>query len=509
MEPTEAPDPGEDLVLKRARARVGQTLRNKWHLDELLGVGGMAAVYAATHRNGRRGAVKVLHAELSIHEEIRGRFLREGLAANKVKHPSAVEVLDDDATDDGAVFLVMELLEGELLQARSEREGGRLSPDFVLLIADTVLDVLSVAHAEGIIHRDIKPENVFISHEGQVKLLDFGIARVRELSTRSLATRAGSMLGTPSFMPPEQALGHVDRVDAQSDLWSVGAMMFTLLVDQLVHEGCTTVNEVLIAAATKPARSLGQADPSMPAAIVQVVDRALAFDKADRWPDAQSMQQAVRDAYRALYGELPSDPRPTLAPARLIKLKPAPVVTEACTRVESGDRADAAQITTQVTVGQGRVRPRRRAWLVVVLIAGIVAVIAITPRSLLLRVRDAFSALTASRLSNASNDVPSASASAASSAAASDSAPAEPIATQPRVPREMGRVSVTVRGGACEVLVNGQGRGQAPVFNIPTPAGENRVTCISSKGPVATKTVRVKPNETLQVPLVLPPVKRK
>src|SRR5687767_215223 len=97
----------DQAMLQRAQARVGQVLRSKWRLEALLGVGGMACVYAGTHRNGKRGAVKLLHLELSLNEDVKTRFLREGYVANKVDHPGSVSVLDDDVADDGAVFLVM------------------------------------------------------------------------------------------------------------------------------------------------------------------------------------------------------------------------------------------------------------------------------------------------------------------------------------------------------------------------------------------------------------------
>src|SRR6266487_1132044 len=99
----------KDPLVERARERVGLTLKDKWRLDTLLGVGGMAAVYSATHRNGKRVAIKMLHPELSLNNEVRTRFLREGYVANRVEHPGAVTVLDDEITDDGSVFLVMEL----------------------------------------------------------------------------------------------------------------------------------------------------------------------------------------------------------------------------------------------------------------------------------------------------------------------------------------------------------------------------------------------------------------
>jgi len=206
----------KDPLVERSRERVGITLKDKWTLDALLGVGGMAAVYSATHRNGMRVAVKMLHPELSLNPEVRTRFLREGYVANRVEHSGAVTVLDDDANDDGAVFLVMELLDGETLAHRFERKARSLGVPQILLIADQVLDVLVAAHEKQIVHRDIKPDNIFLTRSGSVKLLDFGIARLRELSSQSSATRSGSTMGTPAYMAPEQVrarsrLGHRRR----------------------------------------------------------------------------------------------------------------------------------------------------------------------------------------------------------------------------------------------------------------------------------------------------------
>src|SRR5688572_8798492 len=175
-------DQPNDPVAERARQRVGVTLKEKWTLDELVGVVGMAAVYSATHRNGMRVAVKMLHTELSVDPEVRSRFLREGYLANKVDHAGAVAVLDDETAEDGAVFLVMELLEGETLAHRFERKARTLLIEEVLLIADKVLDILAAAHDKHIVHRDIKPDNIFLTRAGDVKVLDFGIARLREMS---------------------------------------------------------------------------------------------------------------------------------------------------------------------------------------------------------------------------------------------------------------------------------------------------------------------------------------
>ncbi len=301
-----------------AAGRVGRTLRDKWHLDTLIDVGGMAAVYAATHRNGMRGAVKILHRHRSLDPDIAARFRREGYIANKVAHPNAVSVLDDDVDDDGSVFLVMELLEGSTLRERLDARGGQLPPDEVLLAVDQLLDVLAVAHDAAIIHRDVKPENVFITTDGTIKILDFGIARLCEPTPAGhSATMAGLPMGSPAYMSPEQARGRWDLVDAQSDVWSVGASMFSLLSGHDVHTA-GTVPELLATIFTVPAPSLTTVLADAHPALVAVVDRALQLRLADRWADAREMQTAVRQAYEAIYSEpfpdrtpAPRSPRPS------------------------------------------------------------------------------------------------------------------------------------------------------------------------------------------------------
>jgi serine/threonine-protein kinase len=288
-----------DFVNERAATRVGAVLRGKWKLDRVIGVGGMATVYAATHRNQSRVAIKVLHPEVSLDADITARFLREGYVANVIDHNGTVKVLDDDVTDDGAPFLVMELLEGETVDARWERKLQRLPISEVLAIGDQILDVLAAAHDKGVVHRDLKPENLFLTRTGELRVLDFGIARLREVSSESSTqTRAGSLLGTPAFMAPEQARGRWEEVDARTDIWAVGATLFTLIAGRFVHES-ETIQEQLIRAATVSAPSLATLAPEVSPAVVAIIDRALAFDKNERWPDARSMQAALRSAISA------------------------------------------------------------------------------------------------------------------------------------------------------------------------------------------------------------------
>ena len=277
-------------LVQRAETRIGSFLRgDKYRIDGILGIGGMGAVFAATHRNGMRVAVKVLHADLSRVEEVRRRFLREGYIANKVDHPGIVRVLDDDVDSDGSTFLVMELLTGQTLEEEYRAARGRVSVQRIADVTLSLLEVLGAVHAEGIVHRDVKPDNVFITDKGVLKLFDLGIARL--VDSRAI-TAAGQQMGTPEYMAPEQAAGNVRDVDARADLYSVGAMMFSLLTCKPVHEARTQM-ERMVFAATRPARSIFDVWPEVPPALANVIDVALDFDKVKRWPSARDMHTAL------------------------------------------------------------------------------------------------------------------------------------------------------------------------------------------------------------------------
>src|SRR5262245_4726138 len=172
----------DDTELQR---RIGTLLCGKWKLERLVGSGGMAAVYVGVHKIGRRDAIKILHPEIARVPELRARFEQEARAANRFVHPRAVEIRDIDVTADGAPFLVMELLDGESLARRAERVD-TIEMREILALVDDLLDVLAAAHAHGIIHRDIKPDNLFCPRSGGLKVLDFGVARVREPAAQSV-----------------------------------------------------------------------------------------------------------------------------------------------------------------------------------------------------------------------------------------------------------------------------------------------------------------------------------
>ncbi len=262
----------------------------KYTLDELLGFGGMAAVYRARHRNGHRVAIKVLHPEFAGSPEIRRQFFGEGYAVNKVKHRAVVRITDDGVTPDDLPYLVMELLDGETLKSRMEVCGGTLSPREIVLYMCQVLEVLSVAHAHGVVHRDIKPDNLFVEQEsGALKVLDFGLARQSE----DLMVQTAILLGTPAYMAPEQALGQTWRVDGRTDIWAVGALLFRALTGRYVFHG-DNAQMVIIKAASEPPPRLAPLAPAVAPELCAIVDRALEASMEERWPTADAMLAALR-----------------------------------------------------------------------------------------------------------------------------------------------------------------------------------------------------------------------
>ncbi|MBK6693363.1 MAG: serine/threonine protein kinase [Myxococcales bacterium] len=324
-EHTNAPSSSEDDYrpegpTARARERVGSTIVGRYRLDELLGVGGSAAVYAATElESGQRFAIKILHPELSARDDLVRRFLREGAIAKKLDHPGLVPIFEDGHTEDGAVFLVMEMLEGHTLERWATFEE-RLPIVESLRVAEEVLDLLAAAHDAGIVHRDIKPANLFRTRSGEIKVLDFGIARFFEGPNDGMQTQHGAGMGTPSFMPPEQARGRWNLVDGRTDVWAVGAVLFAVLSGEKPRIAETTHEELLLAM-TQPVRSVLDAAPRLPPLVADVVDRALAFAMDDRFASARAMQAALRSAREIL-----EDKSPASAPTRpdLLVIENAP-----------------------------------------------------------------------------------------------------------------------------------------------------------------------------------------
>ncbi|WP_437338781.1 protein kinase domain-containing protein [Sorangium sp. So ce394] len=282
---------------------VGETLGGKYRIIRLLGQGGMGAVYEAQlAASERRVAVKVMHgAALQGGGLALKRFQREARTVAMLDDPHIVSVIDagaDPAT--GAPFMVMERLEGEDLHQRLRRAGA-LAPEAALRIAAQACRGLSRAHEMRIVHRDIKPANLFLARVDQgeiaVKLLDFGIAKIKEqaaqgLTTTTGLTQSGAILGSPHFMSPEQARGLRD-IDHRTDIWSLGVVLYHALTGHVPHEHIHALGDLILAICTEGPPPIRARAPWVPAEVAALVQRALERDPDRRFPSAAAMLDAM------------------------------------------------------------------------------------------------------------------------------------------------------------------------------------------------------------------------
>jgi eukaryotic-like serine/threonine-protein kinase len=268
----------------------GTVIQQKYRLERCLGEGGMGSVWEAMNlRTQRAFALKLIRHSDEISEELQRRMLQEASVAGRLRHPNVIEVYDVGETDDGSPFLVMELLTGEtlehLLETRKQLDSMRSSA-----VGAEVSAALAAAHAAGVVHRDLKPANVFLheepGHGRIVKVLDFGVSKLIGPDATS-ATITGVPIGTPAYMSPEQAEGRSD-VDARTDLWSVGVMLFEMVAGRLPFGGATAfavVGEVLHAKIPRLREAQPDADPRLDA----VIARCLVRDRARRIGSAREL----------------------------------------------------------------------------------------------------------------------------------------------------------------------------------------------------------------------------
>lgn len=274
-----------------------QVLGNRYRIQERIGEGGMAFVYLAVDEKlGRRVAIKVLHEHMEKNQDIRKRFQMEAQAISSLDHPNIVKIYDFSGEGLGRLWIVTEVIKGKNLAqyVQENFKGGWLHPIIAACIVREILKALYIAHTHGIVHRDIKPENVMVTVEGQVKLMDFGIAK--DLGKTSM-TLTGTFMGSPSYMSPEQIRGR--DVDLRSDLYSLAVLFYEIVTGRLPFTGQTThdvVLKIMEGEFTYPRFLV----PSLPDQMDAMIVRGMAKDPAFRFQTATDYAQALDTFLRGM-----------------------------------------------------------------------------------------------------------------------------------------------------------------------------------------------------------------
>jgi hypothetical protein len=300
----------------------GAVVAGRYRLERILGQGGMGVVFVATHMGlGRPVALKFLRGEVADDPQVLRRFQREARAASAIRHAAIVDVLDFGEDPEFGVYYAMELVPGHSLAAHI-RDAGALPSDEVVRIGAALADALSAAHEHGIVHRDLKPENVILAdarvHGADVKVLDFGIAGVRQLDSEERLTATGSVFGTPQYMSPEQAVGR--EVSLQSDIYSLGVILYEMATGTLPFSAPTPL-AFLQKHVSEPPRPPRDLVSTVPGWLEAVILRCLAKDPGLRFSSMGELRDALRESYPQA---LVFDPEPRAAP-RIGELVPPEV----------------------------------------------------------------------------------------------------------------------------------------------------------------------------------------
>ncbi|RKG66843.1 serine/threonine protein kinase, partial [Corallococcus exercitus] len=314
--------PTEPTSAQSEPLTTGRILRATYEIGTVLGKGGMGAVFLARHLRlpGKQVAIKVLHGAEALSEEVAVRFRREAEIASRLGHPNIVEVLDFDTLEDGTPFMVMEYLRGEGLSRRLRKQK-QLPLEEVVSISRQMGAALQAAHRAGVVHRDLKPGNVFLvpTEAGgvvgeRVKLLDFGISKL--VDSRTVQTLDSVLMGTPQYMAPEQAMGQNSNVDARTDLFAFGCIVYEMIAGRPPYSGDNIAELIYQIVHLEPPPLLSLA-PQTPPHVVAAIARAMAKKPEDRYPDVGSFILELTGSPLQTLAEVkpeqrsrPSPPRP-------------------------------------------------------------------------------------------------------------------------------------------------------------------------------------------------------
>jgi serine/threonine protein kinase len=504
----------------------GQTIAGKYRLNRPLGAGGMASVWSATNvYTDREFAIKVMLPEVASTPEAARRFLREARVSGRLNHPNIIEVIDVGQAQDGALFLVMELLSGESLDAAVRRHDPSMSMYEFLAVMRDVAKALAAAHAAGVIHRDLKPTNIFL-HRGRdgrtvPKLLDFGVSKVLDGRSEGL-TAVGTIVGSPLYMSPEQAMG-AGTIDGRTDVFAFGAILFEALCGRRAYKA-SNLHSLIVAIATMEPRSIDEFAPDLPQDLRALVRGCMVKDKTRRLASFGVVVErldAILVELTASDRRLPNPldavgvesvrSRAAVAGARRTADRP-PVAATSPREFGGTSPPISIPMSAPLVVAAGRNRPSARfgslafgragfplplATGAVVLLAVAVGVAGLMRRASTTRGGTTFGTANGTVVVAAA---PAPGPLPPSSGPSRDVVPtvsvdALPVAMHTVVARARidGRLTIGAAPGSCSVSIDGVPRGATPLRGFEIAAGVHQVDCVPPSGEPKTANIAVSP----------------
>ena len=537
----------------------GKVVAGKYRLNQLLGSGGMAEVWSATNTFTERTlAIKFMNTQVAKTPEAAARFLKEAKVSARINHPNIIEIHDVGQTDEGQLFLVMELLTGFPLEVALRRQNPPMTVYEFAIVMVEVGDALAAAHKSGIVHRDLKPTNIFL-HKPQSgapmpKLLDFGVSKFLEDDVNHALTVAGTVLGSPLYMSPEQARGEA-HLDGRTDVFAFGAILFEALCGYRAYEA-RNFNALIVKIATTKPKSIDQCAPHVPESLRAIVRGCLEVDLKRRIQTFEEVTGRLRSVLQELEASPLRLPTPMIATAvvdpdatnALPVLRASDRPPAIASYAPSGNHPAAGQLSASGSVAPGSVppypssgptgpswhtpntsyasitvsapRPRSTAWIAVgavgLLVVALGAGVGLGWKS---RGNGNAAARTAEVAANKANAAPlPATATLPAPAASSADPPSVSVDSLPGaaaagtaganvklgpVPHGMGRLLVTAGPGTCQLAVDGKLLGPTPVVGIDLPLGPHQLRCETATGKIKATSVTIQEGASSKIKLAL------
>ena len=476
----------------------GQTIAGKYRLKRLLGTGGMASVWSATNVFTERDfAIKFMLPQIARTPEAAQRFLLEAKVSARIDHPNIIEVIDVGQAEDGSLFLVMELLSGTSLEVAIRRQRQPMSVHEFLGFMRDVAVALAAAHRSGVVHRDLKPTNVFLhkDRDGRAvpKVLDFGVSKILEEEQNTSLTIAGTVLGSPHYMSPEQAMGAAG-IDGRTDVFAFGGILFEGLTGRRAYDA-PNFNALIVTIATKPPARIDELAPHLPESLRALVRDCLVTDKEARLGSFDAIAERIT-------AMLPELERSDLHLPGLASADPPVTMQISTLPPTTAKPVDATLVGLQAVGTFVRRLPRTK----VAVAGGGLAVLAVAlglAATLSRRSGVASAAGQGSAASAVTGSVvePKPASTPAPSASASTEVPVISVDSLPvavRASKGNGRLSITASPGWCSVSVDGVARGVTPMTGYEATAGAHRIDCVPPIGKPRTASVTVQEGGTVR-----------